>query len=186
MPRKIKTAAADQAALPQIPAELLEKLIPGLVTAGQFADIFPRFKKAFIQQAPGSSIDSLRPPVALPYLASTTPGRRRCHCRYSTPASTTAPPIHCSVSGATPKNSSAISTANTGTMFCHIPPVWMPRWATPVFQATVASAVQNTAAITSCSVGPGAGFRLGSPTSPVARAAAQNSSSQDSAPMVVR
>lgn len=29
MPRKTKTAAADRAALPLIPAEFLEKLIPG-------------------------------------------------------------------------------------------------------------------------------------------------------------
>ena len=51
MPRKMKTAAADQAALPRIPAELLEKLIPGPVTPGQLEDIFQRFKKAFIEQA---------------------------------------------------------------------------------------------------------------------------------------
>jgi len=51
MPRKTKTAGADQAALPQIPAELLEKLIPGPVTQGQLGDIFQQFKEAFIQQA---------------------------------------------------------------------------------------------------------------------------------------
>lgn len=56
MPRKIKTAAADQAALPQIPAELLEKLIPGPVTPGQLEDIFQQFKKAFIQQALGAEM----------------------------------------------------------------------------------------------------------------------------------
>jgi putative transposase len=56
MPRKTKTAAADQAALPQIPAELLEKLIPGPVTAGQLEDIFQQFKKAFIQQALGAEM----------------------------------------------------------------------------------------------------------------------------------
>ena len=32
MPRETKTAAADRAVLPQISAELLEKLIPGPVT----------------------------------------------------------------------------------------------------------------------------------------------------------
>ncbi len=32
MQRKMKTAAADPAALPQIPADLLETLIPGPVT----------------------------------------------------------------------------------------------------------------------------------------------------------
>ena len=56
MPRKIKTAAADQAALPQIPAELLEKLIPGPVTPGQLEGIFQQFKKAFIQQALGAEM----------------------------------------------------------------------------------------------------------------------------------
>ena len=57
MPRKTKTAAAQpQAALPQIPAELLEKLIPGPVTAGQLEDIFQQFKKAFIQQALGAEM----------------------------------------------------------------------------------------------------------------------------------
>ena len=105
---------------------------------------------------------------------------------YSTPASTTAPPISCSGSGCTPKNSSEISTANTGTVFCHRPPVWMPRRLTPVFQATVASAVQNTAATSSCTTCNGVGFTLGGPTRPVARAPDQNSNSQGSAPMVVR
>lgn len=56
MPRKMKTAAADQAALPQISAELLEKLIPGPVTAGQLEDIIQQFKKAFIQQALGAEM----------------------------------------------------------------------------------------------------------------------------------
>jgi len=56
MPRKTKTATADQAALPQIPAELLEKLIPGPVTPGQLEDIFQQFKKAFIQQALGAEM----------------------------------------------------------------------------------------------------------------------------------
>ena len=56
MPRKTKAASADQAALPQIPAELLEKLIPGPVTPGQLEDIFQRFKKAFIQQALGAEM----------------------------------------------------------------------------------------------------------------------------------
>jgi putative transposase len=56
MPRKTKTATADQAALPQIPAELLQKLIPGPVTPGQLEDIFQQFKKAFIQQALGAEM----------------------------------------------------------------------------------------------------------------------------------
>ena len=41
---------------PQIPAELLEKLIPGPVTPGQLEDIFQQFKKAFIQQALGAEM----------------------------------------------------------------------------------------------------------------------------------
>jgi len=56
MPRKMKTAMADQAALPQIPAGFLEKLIPGPVTPGQLEDIFQKFKKAFIQQALGAEM----------------------------------------------------------------------------------------------------------------------------------
>ena len=40
MPRKTKAAAAADAATPQIPAELLEQLIPGPVTPAQFEDIF--------------------------------------------------------------------------------------------------------------------------------------------------
>ena len=56
MPRKTKTAAAAQAALPQIPAELLDKLIPGPVTAGQLEDIFQQFKKAFIEKALGAEM----------------------------------------------------------------------------------------------------------------------------------
>ena len=56
MPRKTNTAAADKAALPRIPAELLEQLIPGPVTPGQLEDIFQRFKKAFIERALGAEM----------------------------------------------------------------------------------------------------------------------------------
>jgi putative transposase len=57
MPRKPKmTAAADKAALPRIPAELLEQLIPGPVTPEQFEDIFQRFKKAFMERALGAEM----------------------------------------------------------------------------------------------------------------------------------
>ena len=56
MPRKTNTAAADKAALPRIPAELLEQLIPGPVTPGQFEDIFQHFKKAFIERALGAEL----------------------------------------------------------------------------------------------------------------------------------
>ena len=57
MPRKTnKPAAADKAALPQIPTELLEQLIPGPVTPGQLEDVFQRFKKAFIERALGTEM----------------------------------------------------------------------------------------------------------------------------------
>ena len=56
MPRKTNTAAADKAALPRIPAELLEQLIPGPVTPGQLEDIFQQFKKAFIERALGAEL----------------------------------------------------------------------------------------------------------------------------------
>ena len=56
MPRKSTTASADRAALPRISAELLEQLIPGPVTPGQFEDIFAHFKKAFIERALGAEM----------------------------------------------------------------------------------------------------------------------------------
>jgi putative transposase len=56
MPSKTKTAAADQAALPSIPSELLEQLIPGPVTPVQLEDFFQRFKKAFIERALGAEM----------------------------------------------------------------------------------------------------------------------------------
>ena len=57
MPRKTKAArAAETAATPQIPAELLEQHIPGPVTPAQFEDIFQRFKKAFIERALGAEM----------------------------------------------------------------------------------------------------------------------------------
>lgn len=52
----ITAAAEPPAALPQLPAEFLEKLIPGPVTAGQLEDLFAQFKKAFIQQALGAEM----------------------------------------------------------------------------------------------------------------------------------
>jgi putative transposase len=58
MPRKPKTTAVTQkAALPPIPAELLEQLIPGPVTPAQFEDIFQRFKKAFMERALGAEMN---------------------------------------------------------------------------------------------------------------------------------
>ena len=57
MPRKTKTsAAAQKAALPQIPADFLEQLIPGPVTPAQFEDIFQNFKKAFMERALGAEM----------------------------------------------------------------------------------------------------------------------------------
>ena len=56
MPRKTNTATADRAAVPRIPAELLEQLIPGPVTPGQFEDIFQHFKKAFIERSLGAEL----------------------------------------------------------------------------------------------------------------------------------
>jgi putative transposase len=57
MPRKTKTATADKAAVPRIPAELLEQLIPGPVTPGQLEEIFQQFKKAFIERALGAEMN---------------------------------------------------------------------------------------------------------------------------------
>jgi putative transposase len=56
MPRKTRAAAAAGAATPQIPAELLEQLIPGPVTPAEFEDIFQRFKKAFMERALGAEM----------------------------------------------------------------------------------------------------------------------------------
>jgi putative transposase len=57
MPRKTnKTATADTAAQPPIPAELLQQLIPGPVTPAQLEDVFQRFKKAFIERALGAEM----------------------------------------------------------------------------------------------------------------------------------
>ncbi len=52
----MKTAMADQAALPQIPAELLGKLTPEPVTARLLENTVQKFKKAFIQQALGAEM----------------------------------------------------------------------------------------------------------------------------------
>ena len=61
MPSKTKTAVADQAALPQIPAELLEQLIPGPVTPGQLEDIFQRFKKEGVHRTRAGRRDEPAP-----------------------------------------------------------------------------------------------------------------------------
>lgn len=52
MPRKTKTAAAaDQAAQPQIPADFLDILVTGPMTAGQVQGLFDQFKKAVLERA---------------------------------------------------------------------------------------------------------------------------------------
>jgi putative transposase len=56
MPRKTKAAAAAKTEKLQIPAELLEQLIPGPVTPAEFEDIFQRFKKAFMEKALGAEM----------------------------------------------------------------------------------------------------------------------------------
>jgi putative transposase len=56
MPRKTKAAAAAKSETPQIPAELLEQLIPGPVTPAEFEAIFQRFKKAFMERALGAEM----------------------------------------------------------------------------------------------------------------------------------
>ena len=75
MPHKTKTAAADKAAMPRIPAELLEQLIPGSVTPGQLEDIFQQFKKAFIERALGAGARS--PRVTTHSFAAQPPDLRR-------------------------------------------------------------------------------------------------------------
>jgi putative transposase len=57
MPRKTKTAAAaDQAAQPQIPSELLDQLVTGPMTAGQVQGLFDQFKKALLERALGAEM----------------------------------------------------------------------------------------------------------------------------------
>ena len=59
MPRKMKTtAAADKAAQPQfqIPAELLDQLVTGPMTAGQVQGIFDQFKKALVERCLGAEM----------------------------------------------------------------------------------------------------------------------------------
>jgi putative transposase len=56
MPRKTNTAGADKTALPQFSTELLETLVPGPITPGQFEDLVTQFKKAIIQRAMGAEM----------------------------------------------------------------------------------------------------------------------------------
>ena len=71
MPRKTKTtAAADQAAQPQIPADFLDQLVTGPMTAGQVQGLFDQFKKALLERALGAEMShhldqstELKPPA---------------------------------------------------------------------------------------------------------------------------
>ena len=59
MPRKTKTTAtADKAAQPQfqIPAELLDQLVTGPMTAGQVQGLFDQFKKALVERCLGAEM----------------------------------------------------------------------------------------------------------------------------------
>ena len=86
MPRKTnKTATTDTAAMPPIPAELLEQLIPGPVTPAQLDDVFQRFKKAFIERALGAEMSQhlgyasgQAKPKGWPPTTATARARRRC------------------------------------------------------------------------------------------------------------
>lgn len=57
MQRKTKTtAAADTAGKPHFSAELLEQLIPALVTPAQLESIFQQFKKSVLERALGAEM----------------------------------------------------------------------------------------------------------------------------------
>jgi putative transposase len=57
MPRKAtKAVTADQSAVPRFPAQLLDQLVPGPITPGQFEDLFQQFKKAVLQRALGAEM----------------------------------------------------------------------------------------------------------------------------------
>ncbi len=52
MPSKTKTtAAADKAVQLRIPAELLDQLVTGPMTAGQVQGLFDQFKKAVLERS---------------------------------------------------------------------------------------------------------------------------------------
>jgi putative transposase len=56
MPRKTNTNAIPTAALPQIPAELLDGLVTGPMTPGAIEDVMRGFKKALIERALGAEM----------------------------------------------------------------------------------------------------------------------------------
>ena len=81
----------------------------------------------------------------------------------------------------TEKTSREISTAKTGTVFCHITPALMPSRATPVFQATAPKADDSAAVISRFMTASALGFRLGAPIKPTARASTHQTNSQGTA-----
>lgn len=56
MPRKTKTAAAAEAALPQIPKELIDQFVKGPMTAEAVQAASMAFKKALIEHALGAEL----------------------------------------------------------------------------------------------------------------------------------
>ena len=79
MQRKTKTTApADKAAQPQFSAELLEPLIPGLVTPAELEGILQQFKKSVLERALGAEMSHhLGPATALPDQLEISPVLRR-------------------------------------------------------------------------------------------------------------
>ena len=57
MPRKAKTPAGTQTtAQTQIPAELLDQLVTGPMSAGQVQGLFDQFKKALLERCLGAEM----------------------------------------------------------------------------------------------------------------------------------
>jgi putative transposase len=58
MPSKKKSASASaEPATVEIPKELLERLVPGPMTAEGLESVFRQFKKAFIERALGAEMN---------------------------------------------------------------------------------------------------------------------------------
>ena len=56
MPKKVKAATAAKAALPRIPAELLDRFVTGPMTQDGIEEVMRGFKKAHIERALGAEI----------------------------------------------------------------------------------------------------------------------------------
>ena len=56
MPKKVKAATAAKAALPRIPAELLDQFVTGPMTQDGTEEVMRGFKKALIERALGAEI----------------------------------------------------------------------------------------------------------------------------------